>query len=956
MTSLSTSTNHYTDSPGLHPNLFLGSLQLVAWIFFHPSAWRNYAASFEPPLPPDFCLIDLQPSHWRDPRMRRFLIQRYAIWPVWTGLLSLGVLSCLGVSGNIILMALTFGVASDLACGALAGMSVGVITGGISVGLMSGIGEGLIIQMTGSLAFSTEVVQVPHDLPGMVFSVVTGLGAGWSGAVAVNAVQHRRSDYSFARQIGSVVVGIIVSGIVLLEASVVAGLIAIAYSLLAGTKMDDDAFQLVTTLVFGVTLGTAFGLIITWRARRWHWGILLYILVFAAFSYLRGLAATIDPSGIPIDVLREFAAGLSIGTLFCSLFALAYLIGEKIAGPIAGVVAASIGSGCTYLALVSLLDFELGSARWLFLFLCLTCTVAGLTVSWWRPILFYPFLLAWNLLLYSADERQLPLGRPSLLRWNSAFWDEHQTLQLSGLEDHLLLVLEQRPAEGYLALDHLALDPHQRWAAQACQIELEARRLEGCPDIQAISNAYRHLSAGELEGPVSALLRSFSRISQDVEAALRQESSYNQRLVMNAVEDRLDGLLRELTRSNERYTARFRPIAVRWRQLVSSHIGYLVTATELKQEIDNPYVIGVPLTEQQEIFVGRADVSAHIERLMLNRDSSPVLLYGQRRMGKTSLLNNLGRLLPSNITPFFVDLQGPVILSNNESDIFYGIARSMIVSARQQRRLNLPTLSGQALTSNPFMRFDEWLDEVEKVMEAQGQSIALLSLDEFEMLDNALVTGHFSATSVLGMLRHLIQHRPRFKVLLAASHTMDELQRWSSYLINAQVVALRHLSQDEAQQLIEHPTKNFTLRYEPEASQRVLALTCQHPFLIQLMCSEIVTLKNEQATHLRRLAQPADVELAAHSALRRGSFFFADIQRNQTDENGVAVLRTLATHGEAALVDKATLQRLSGITVEIEPVLTGLIQRGIIETVESGYRFQVELIRRWFLEHDSPSA
>ena len=32
------------------------------------------------------------------------------------------------------------------------------------------------------------------------------------------------------------------------------------------------------------------------------------------------------------------------------------------------------------------------------------------------------------------------------------------------------------------------------------------------------------------------------------------------------------------------------------------------------------------------------------------------------------------------------------------------------------------------------------------------------------------------AAALLGMLRHLIQHRPRFKVLLSGSHTLDELQ------------------------------------------------------------------------------------------------------------------------------------------------------------------------------------
>ena len=84
-----------------------------------------------------------------------------------------------------------------------------------------------------------------------------------------------------------------------------------------------------------------------------------------------------------------------------------------------------------------------------------------------------------------------------------------------------------------------------------------------------IGQAHRGLAAGELEGPASALLRSFSRISQDVEAALGQESSYNQRLAFRAVEDDLDGLLRELTRSSDRYAVRFTPITTQWRDVVA---------------------------------------------------------------------------------------------------------------------------------------------------------------------------------------------------------------------------------------------------------------------------------------------------------------------------------------------------------------------------------------------------
>jgi hypothetical protein len=242
----------------------------------------------------------------------------------------------------------------------------------------------------------------------------------------------------------------------------------------------------------------------------------------------------------------------------------------------------------------------------------------------------------------------------------------------------------------------------------------------------------------------------------------------------------------------------------------------LALEVERCQEIESPYIIGMPLTTQQEVFVGRTDVSAQIERLLLDQ----------------------GRL---------------------------------------------PLLTREALTTDPFTCFDEWLDRVEGTL---GQRTAPLALDEFEALDRAFVKGRFDEEAILGTVRHLIQHRSCFKVLLAGSHTLDELQRWAGYLINLQTIRIGYLREDEARQLVERPVRDFALRYEPDASQRVLDLTRGHPFLVQLLCAEIVSLKNEQPPAVRRLARLADVEAAAPRALSHGSFFFADIQQNQVDDAG----------------------------------------------------------------------
>ena len=79
--------NAYTDAPELHPDLVLGSLQLLFWRFFHPSAWRNHVARIDPDLRPHFCLAELSRTQWRQLALRRLLIMGYVVLPLLAALL-----------------------------------------------------------------------------------------------------------------------------------------------------------------------------------------------------------------------------------------------------------------------------------------------------------------------------------------------------------------------------------------------------------------------------------------------------------------------------------------------------------------------------------------------------------------------------------------------------------------------------------------------------------------------------------------------------------------------------------------------------------------------------------------------------------------------------------------------------------------------------------------------------
>jgi hypothetical protein len=918
------------------------SFSLLHWLLFKPSAWREYIAQIDTQLPPDFALAQLQPLHWQNKQIWRILWLGHFMSSFWALVIVYALLLWQNAAAEKYLLAISYVPLLSFSLGLFMSLTVSVVYG-ISASFFGGILLSLPVIYANSIVlkavdivavgqvilYSTESALI---LPANDFALATVLlgifVASLAGSIMHGSCKQTINYQAQYRQIGSVVIGIIISGLIIFLAISVITPISRYISIFGST-----AFTLILDSMIN-SMGLVLGVICLARGASLRFSLILGLSIsifMIALTYYNHFL--IDNHSI-----IYIHAALENALLYSILFTVPYILAKSIANSWAGVIAGIFGSAGIYMVFAILTAQY--DAKWLLTWVIIIF-ICGLTFNWWRAILLYPFISAWNLLLYHTDEKNI---NSNLLALHSVFWDEHQYLPLFGLENYLVLIAERDPNAGQQAIADVSKSK-QSWAAQEAQIELDARRLHDCDDVFSIGRAHKQLAAGELSGPASALLRTFSRISRDVDAALAQESNYNQRLALDSVEERLDGLLRELTRSSELYAQRFRPIAELWRQKLADYAKILTADMESKREISNPYIIGVPLTEHQEIFVGRSDVSAHIEQLLLERRCPPLLLYGQRRTGKTSLLNNLGRLLPSTIIPLFVDLQGPTSLAKDYTSFLYNMGRAMATSARRHRDLILPPLKREDLLDDPFTAYDEWLDAIEAYI-APSQTI-LLTLDEFSTLEHVFDKGYLDQHAVLGMVRHIIQHRPRIKILLSGSHTIDEFERWASYLINVRTVHLSFLQTNEAIQLIEQPVKDFALQYEPEASQRVMQITNCHPALIQLLCAEIVSLKNKQDVQLRRLATVADVEAAITGAKQHGRFFFADIANNQVTPSSLKLLKLMANQGEGKLIAASWLREQ--LPDEFDACIDNLLQRELILRVENHYCFQVELIRQWFV-------
>src|SRR5205085_5761854 len=346
--------------------------------------------------------------------------------------------------------------------------------------------------------------------------------------------------------------------------------------------------------------------------------------------------------------------------------------------------------------------------------------------------------------------------------------------------------------------------------------------------------------------------------------------------------------------------ARLVDVASEWRALLQTERDEIAAAIEAERDIPNPFVFGNPVIEaNSNILTARQDIVREIEESILGTNQAPtLLLHGQRRMGKTSILNQLPRLLGPNFLPIIIDFQNPAIGDHLASVLWY-LARA-ITNAWQRRASKLeavllPTGKGpndlaatfndelqrrsaslhlpdeKSLKSDPFIVFDEWLDQAEWALPADMR--VLLCMDEYEHLQSKLMDNQRGL--FLDALRHWIQHRQQLVLMFTGSHTFEELgPEWTDRFISAKRVKVSYLNRHEVHLLLTEPAPDFTMTYAPRSLETLQNETNGQPFLTQAVASELVQFLNQEH---RKLATPDDVEDAINRALTSAGEYFANV-------------------------------------------------------------------------------
>ncbi len=362
-----------------------------------------------------------------------------------------------------------------------------------------------------------------------------------------------------------------------------------------------------------------------------------------------------------------------------------------------------------------------------------------------------------------------------------------------------------------------------------------------------------------------------------------------------------------------------------------------------------PYVTGTPI-KTQEMFFGRQDVFSYIrEHLLGTYQNNIIVLHGQRRTGKTSVLYRLGDVLQDTHYCVLLDMQG--IAARSEAEFFYTVSDE-IAYALEKAGLEVTLPPRQEYESQPEFTFRSRF--LRGLYPALGEKHLLLMFDEFEELQRHVEEGHIGA-GIFPFLRTIMQHERPVDFIFSGTHKLEDLaaEYWSILFNIATYKQISFLERQEVERLIAEPVAPFGMEYDPLAVQRIYEVTAGHPFLTQLVCHEMVAYHNETE---RSYISVADVDSVLERIAERGEAHFKYVWAGADSPERLTMLALaeLLTHTEAATAAEiAALTQNRQQTIDAETARRALVRlesRDIVARTAPGserFRFRVDLVRRW---------
>jgi len=371
---------------------------------------------------------------------------------------------------------------------------------------------------------------------------------------------------------------------------------------------------------------------------------------------------------------------------------------------------------------------------------------------------------------------------------------------------------------------------------------------------------------------------------------------------------------------------------------------------------------GEELEAGDEMFYGRNKLINDIQEAILQGTKNQIAIYGQKRSGKSSLLNQIkGKLELDDSHSVICGKFNLLGLPDNELNpvrwILKSIAESLLPGIRKHG-VSKSTISN-FFTEEPdaFTALGDFIEHINTIDELKDSHFVIF-IDEFTYLYQLIKNKKVNEDFMRRWIALIEKPGINLQAIVAAQDTLPHFMN-ESYASNCfnkfSKEPLSYLNKEEALQLIKNPIKDVIFHNHSE--ELIYDYTSGSAFFTQIFCTRLVDYLNSEKSNV---VGKEEIEIVAERLctgthrLEKSTFECLTKEADGSDFNeadNIRVLKAIAEHTRAGGYVNMDDLHIDFAPEKLKSVLGNLYDRRVISKQDKGYSINVKLFVKWILNN-----
>lgn len=393
---------------------------------------------------------------------------------------------------------------------------------------------------------------------------------------------------------------------------------------------------------------------------------------------------------------------------------------------------------------------------------------------------------------------------------------------------------------------------------------------------------------------------------------------------------------------------------------------------------------GEELEAGDEMFYGRNKLMSDIQEAIFNGTKNQIAIYGQKRSGKSSLLNQIKGKLESDESHSVIcgkfSLLGlpakeinPVrwILESIVSSLLQGIRKcgiKKLMSVLTSLSIDMTKIKKDKIyesiiskffseESDAFKSLGSFVEYI-NTMDDFKDSHFVIFIDEFTYLYQLIKDKKVDEDFMRRWIALIEMPGINLQAIVAAQDTLPHFMN-ESYASNCfnkfSKEPLSYLTKEEALQLIKDPIKG--VMFHNHSDELIYGYTSGSAFFTQIFCTKLVDYLNSEKSNV---VGKEEVEIVAERLctgthrLEKSTFECLTKEADGSDFNeadNIRVLKAIAEHTRAGGYVNMEDLHVDFAPEKLKSVLGNLYDRRVISRQDKGYSINVKLFVKWILNN-----